>query len=60
MGDETGQAAIGFMRRDLGGMISVARTQWCDLVSMSRVGVQSNSVSLLSLSLCTFVSPEMI
>ena len=51
MGDETGQAAAGFMRRDLGGMISAARTPWCDLASVSGVGVRSSSVSLLSLSL---------
>ena len=51
MGDETSQAAAGFMRRNLGGTISAARTQWCDLASVSGVGVRSSSVSLLFLSL---------
>ena len=51
MGDETGQVAASFMRRDLDGTISAARTQWCDLASVSGVGVRSSSISLLSLPL---------
>ena len=39
MGDEIGQAAAGFMRRDLGGTISAARSQRCDLAGVFGVGV---------------------